>query len=500
MKQIHTIERGYECEMAGPLATLPDNRVLWITQGPECPSRQVRDVVRAELRESTDNGLSWSRPRVILKGTKRAAPYIWRLLRLFSGKLLLIGTHDGGEDLQNQANSLNSGFTMSSIDNGATWSAPKDIERAERYLGPGTACAIQLSSGRIVFPFAYMTRSWGKGDVSGVYSDDEGITWQRSPSNIDIGGSGYESGAEEPSLVELPDGRLWMLIRAQSGFLWESFSPDQGATWEPARPTRLPSSNAPAGILKLSDGKIIIVWNNTVANRKSRAYARQNLVMAATRDGKDFSGFREITHTAYPTPTDIYWCDTYPFLTEAPDGTILVAFNHGNWDINQAKMARITPDWLEEKYIRDDFRDGRIDWCCIGTGAGASRMVPADDNQPGSWLEVGRYRRDGSGITRNFPLLSKGSFTLNASILKPEACLLWHNSFLLPGNYREACLRIRFAENGQVFIAAPKPKISQMNRGFAHKLSFACPTYPVKDELLYPGRIEAGRPFTLKII
>ncbi len=497
MRKIYSIEDGCYANFSGPMATLNDGRVLWITQGPEWP-REVFHLVYAELRESRDNGLSWSKPKVIIRGTKKTSPLIWRLIQLKSGKLFLIGTHDGGEDLENQENSLNSGFTMISEDGGENWSEPRDIYGAERYLGPGLACAIQLGGGRIVFPFAYYTGNSGHSNISAVFSDDEGEIWQRSVSNIDIGGSGYESGAEEPSIVELPDGKLWLLIRSQSGFLWESFSQDQGVTWEPAQPTRLPSGNAPASILKLRDGRIVIIWNNTVASKGSRAYARQNLVMAVTRDGKNFYGFREIVHTEYPVSSEIYWSNTYAFLTEAPDGTILASFNYGNWDVNQVKLARINPGWIEERSFREDFRQGRKDWCTLGIGPIGSCLKPSEDDQPGAVLEVGRWAPE-SGIVRNFPLLESGEFTLNANVIRPEAYFLWHNSFLLPGDAKEAILRIRFASGGKIFIGTGHSETYRTDRGHAHKMDFSCPSYPVRKEVSYPVRMEYGQSFTVRI-
>ena len=45
--------------------------------------------------------------------------------------------------------------------------------------------------------------------------------------------------------IELRDGRLWMLMRTQTGFLYESFSRDQGENWSEAGPSRFISSSSP---------------------------------------------------------------------------------------------------------------------------------------------------------------------------------------------------------------------------------------------------------------
>ena len=118
---------------------------------------------------------------------------------------------------------------------------------------------------RIVVPFAYWVGGrpsappTGSNITTTVYSDDDGRTWRQSPAKLTApcyeGYNGSNYGACEPTILELADGRVWMLIRTQTGRLYESFSPD-GAEWSQPEPSRFCSSNSPGWLLRLPDRRI----------------------------------------------------------------------------------------------------------------------------------------------------------------------------------------------------------------------------------------------------
>ena len=86
-----------------------------------------------------------------------------------------------------------------------------------------------------------------------VYSDDAGATWHLSPAALKVPTPNlYAYGAVEPVVLELEDGRVWMLLRTQLGRLYESFS-EAGVVWSRPRPTRLISSDSPVGLVRLPD-------------------------------------------------------------------------------------------------------------------------------------------------------------------------------------------------------------------------------------------------------
>lgn len=491
-KVIYTANTGYRAANAGPVVCTQEGNLIWTINGPDRGSH----VSRIELLESDDNGNSWSSPRLILSGNKERSVGSFSMIRLSSGKLLHILSRFGGYDHDNFENCILDGFVHSSTDNGRTWSTPEMIPTNEQYLS-SVLSSVQLTNGRVVFPFGLLTPNNGQFAVSTVWSDDEGMTWQRSPSVLEAGGGGFESGACEPSVVELPDGRLWMLIRAQCGFQYESFSSDNGETWSVARPSKIPSSNAPAVLLRLKSGRIIVVWNNCTR----WAYARYSLMMAATDDGENFFGFREIDNSDDKhVTTSTYWCVTYPYLCEGPEGDIFVSYNYGDWGYNEARIARISPDWIEEKNTLEDFSDGRSAWYAYQSNSGFGELIAPEDNKPGSILRLANNSKDKNrGIARNITNVFSGEIKITVSFYRPGGYILLHNSFLNPGAIDEAVLRIRSGKAGRIYIGAGKAETLKKNTSGGRTL-YEYLAYPVINELHYPDRITPGKPVTLTII
>ena len=280
------------------LVTTPDGAVDMISV------RTVdsnREVVR---RRSTDNGATWSQPDVVLKLTSEEfgeplplltrngeLQFFWMVSRRTGGKPGI----DYFIDIWNSHST--SGQTQ--------WSSPQRI--FEGYVGSINGMT-QLASGRIVLPFAYWVGDRPSGPPTGpnvtttVYSDDEGRTWRQSPAKLtapcyaDYNGSNY--GACEPTILQLADGRVWMLIRTQTGRLYESFSPD-GAEWSEPKPSRFLSSDSPAWLVRLPDRRIVLLWNNcenTSRINGEGVYTNRDALHAAISDdeGKTWRGYREI--------------------------------------------------------------------------------------------------------------------------------------------------------------------------------------------------------------
>ncbi len=491
MKKIFPLETGYRTTIASVLWTTADGRVLWATGGPIFPQQGLLHLYRAEIRESADNGVTWSDPKLLLQSTREYAWIPNAGIKLASGRLLLLSGQFGGYVDHNPDKSRMEGYSQYSDDQGRTWSEAQKLPTGQRYLGPPLSMT-QMSCGRVIFPYCYLTKEHGRSLVSIVFSDDEGQSWQRSASILGIGGKGMESGAIEPSVIELPDGKVWMLIRAQTGFQWESFSSDKGETWTTPQPSQIPSSNSPAVLTKLSSGTILLTWNNCV----SGVYARPSLMMAATKDGKTFRGFREIAHTGYPmVSTANQWGAMYPFLTEAPDGKILVAFNYGDWTYLQAKLARIDPAWLEEKNIQYDFgRTGLGDWCTLGVADPAACLtLTPNDNEYGAALQI-THKQGLSGAVHDFPLLTEGMVRLSLTVAQPEAAVLWHNTFPYPGKTDDACLRIRFTANGAILLGASTPQIKEEHHSnLDQNPIYSYLAYPITKETPYPDKYIPGK-------
>ncbi len=75
--------------------------------------------------------------------------------------------------------------------------------------------------------------------------------------------------AGEPSVVLLPDGRLFCIVRTFTGFLWYCVSADDGLSWTALKPLRYCDEGglinqplAPSPIYSLADGRYILLYHN----------------------------------------------------------------------------------------------------------------------------------------------------------------------------------------------------------------------------------------------
>ncbi|MBR4428153.1 MAG: exo-alpha-sialidase [Clostridia bacterium] len=280
----------------------------------------------------------------------------------------------------------------------------KKIEALDRYTGSMNNL-IQLDSGRIVAPFSTIPKGGGALVSSVVYSDDGGDTW-RASNDVSVvnDDKNIESGAVEPVVVQAAPGVLVMLIRTVLDRIWYSVSYDEGASWCQAKPTLIPSSNAPSVPLSLEGGRILLCWNDVLgepmyANRSS--YARQCLYAAVSGDGlKTLQGVRMIARKRACDPDDVQNC--YPFASHAGNGEVYLrpfsVFNDGvQWGEPQGTLLRLRPDDLLEMEMTDRFEEWVTD-------------CPVD--------EAGIHMRPTkSGVAYacvNFPYATEGEITVHA--------------------------------------------------------------------------------------
>ncbi len=220
-------------------------------------------------------------------------------------------------------------WTSRSQDDGKTWTEPQMIFQG--YTG-STNGAAETSDGRIVVPFSHYVSGPGRLVAKTVGSIDGGATWE--PSNaLDIGGAGDHDGALEPCVIELKNGRLWMLIRTTRGSFWESHSADGGRTWSEARPGPIDSTSAPAHVARLADGRLAMAWNRAEGGR-----TRLHLALSDD-DGKTWT-------TSFIA---VRGSTTYPFVLEAQPGELWVGYMdaHAGWGTSpRARHIKIAVEVL----------------------------------------------------------------------------------------------------------------------------------------------------------
>jgi len=126
------------------------------------------------------------------------------------------------------------GFVRVSRDDGHTWSAGSNItnqvllEHDEQLPMFGPNRGISLSSGRLLVPMYYADQRSETFQPSAIYSDDEGISWNRS----DNFGPGY---ANETAMAQVSNGHVLAIARNDCRTAKErkahAVSRDGGATW-----------------------------------------------------------------------------------------------------------------------------------------------------------------------------------------------------------------------------------------------------------------------------
>src|SRR5690606_36852241 len=168
------------------------------------------------------------------------------------------------------------------------------------------------------------------------YSDDGGRTWVNTGAALtapcDPDYNGVNVGATEPAIIELKDGRLWMLMRTQTGYLYESFSSDRGETWTPAVASRFPSHNGPAALARMPDGRIELFCDNSAPVSKydgRGVYGGRDALHAAVSidDGCTWRGFREVYRDPHRNDIGEPRGDRgtgYPSASALPDGRALL--------------------------------------------------------------------------------------------------------------------------------------------------------------------------------
>ena len=177
-----------------------------------------------------------------------------------------------------------------SVDGGKTWGDQLAVGNDGLFNDK----VVRLASGRLIAPVereAEIGESDHRGYVSyAYYSDDNGYTWRKSANEVNI----LPVEAQEPSVVELKDGRLMMLMRTYSGYAARSTSRDQRVTWSPGQAVKelilSPGSSAMSLKRIPSTGDLLLV--RTTGGEPPN---RTPLVSAvSTDDGKTWTHERTI--------------------------------------------------------------------------------------------------------------------------------------------------------------------------------------------------------------
>jgi hypothetical protein len=124
--------------------------------------------------------------------------------------------------------------------------------------------------------------------------------------------------ASEHMIVELGDGRLWMLLRIRYG-MGESFSNDGGRTWTPVEPSAIKHTASRFFFRKLRSGNLLLVKHGSLDKKTGRELLTAYI---SRDDGATWEG-EMMLDERHPV--------SYPDGLQAPDGRIYVIYDHGRY-------------------------------------------------------------------------------------------------------------------------------------------------------------------------
>lgn len=374
--------RGIAAEPPTIIAPSPENEAVIV----RLPNDELRIfyVHRPEGTEicsirSRNNGASWGEPQTEIK-LPGAAYYALQVAVDRTGELQMV-FHIAGKGENGYNGKHYDLYHVRTTGGRSAWGTPTRIY--EGYVG-SIRGLITLANGRLVLavgvaipsrvkpdPSQQVDLGWN--DVRVFYSDDDGANWSSSIHDLQIvqdqtrGKTRY--GAVEPSLIQLRDRRLWMLIRSKNGQLYESSSTDNGNNWSAPTPSIFTSSDSPAAIVRDASGQLLVFFNQCQRWDDPKSYAiggRQVLHAAiSTDEGKTWRGAREIIRDESGEAKGDRGT-SYPSAASAADGSVILAAGQGE---GRRRIVRVDPEWLLQTSAADDFSDGIPQWSCI-EGAG----------------------------------------------------------------------------------------------------------------------------------
>ncbi len=348
---VHPACRPLDISQKGPFVLMPDGA--------------LGTVDDKGFSLSYDRGKTWSEPVFVCQGLNPAEPASYYLLRTRNNVLIMVYLNFEGRKFSWDNERNEPGYcrlevwSIRSLDGGKTW---VDNQRILEGYNPNFFGLIQTASGRVVAPLQHLVSNPGRLVVCSFYSDDDGRTWQRS-NWIDLGGHGHHDGAFEPTIAELPDGRLLMLIRTGLDCFWQAISED-GKYWRTIQPSTIDASSSPGYLLRLKSGRYVLVWNRL--NPEGRVYEktrptpfhselpaswhREELSLAFSEDGFSWSwpvviarqpgGQLSYPYMFEPEPGVLwviagfafkkYWQDPWPLKLELLEKDFIGAYDKGS--------------------------------------------------------------------------------------------------------------------------------------------------------------------------
>lgn len=317
------------------------------------------------IMRSCDQGQTWSEAEMFIPSTETDNSQITSINEV-NGKLIADGAYWPYTDSYLTRRK----FLIESDDNGYTWSEPRFYEAvmpdgtnlnpqwrwySKRYGCTFATCyynkkrpvplkgdilalrnakteeeALEITahaSGEPKCPPFLLSHRLGCGVVK-LSDDYSKVEWLGGVENRPLG-------LLEPTCIELTDGRLVMLMRAEmDGFLWRSESADGGRTWKDAWRTDILNPSTQVYLYRLHDGRILLAHN--ACGKPGEAYARNRLSVWISDDELDSFYIQEDVLVESGSAL------AYPFVMETSDNRVLMFYDKHAWARYTIEMVELT--------------------------------------------------------------------------------------------------------------------------------------------------------------
>jgi hypothetical protein len=294
---------------------------------------------------SADGGKTWGEPKVLIDNPKLwdGDPNI-----IVDGRRVFVysTTHDPVLPRIDHSST----YMTRSDDEGITWSKTVEIKMPRKYVAGKQHNGLKLLDGTLVMGVAWdlwaeqgtPARTEGEMNlVTTVLRSKDGVEWtpfgelsiwekKVAPNST--------GGLCEPSIVQLKNGELFMIMRTGTSFHYESRSLDGGLTWDAPQRSSLMGHNTPSALWRLDQkpDEIIAIWNNSPVRRYPLSVA------ISVDGGRTWSRPRNVAESNGPQIS-------YPGITQTSDGTFLAVWQQALPEGGRnVRWARFDREWVLE--------------------------------------------------------------------------------------------------------------------------------------------------------
>jgi predicted neuraminidase/peroxiredoxin len=204
-----------------------------------------------------------------------------------------------------------------SRDDGRTWSADREFPGVDTLRAVPRNPPLRLSNGDLMLAVEAYTRD--QGGSAFLIGANGGARWTLG---------GFVTGGSQPALVQRHDGSLFALMREKPR-LTQTTSHDGGRTWTKVVPSAIPNPDAGITMTRLSNGHLILVFNDSETKRTPLSVAR------SVDEGSTWEAPMNLESNLGEY--------SYPCVIQTTDGRIHVSYTFRRYAI---KHVEFNEDWI----------------------------------------------------------------------------------------------------------------------------------------------------------